>query len=144
MRTTLLVTLLLTIAAASIAQTTMTKPVPATAPNTIIGQSSGSFFALSVADMNSVSRWYQEKLGFRVVSQGEAPNKIAKFAILKGGGTLIELIQHSEAKSLSAIAPEIKSAYQAHGIFKVGMVVKSLSGVYREVKKRGVPRLPMT
>src|SRR4051812_22555591 len=43
----------------------------------------GAFFALSVADLEATSAWYRDKLGFRVASRGEAPNKIAKFALLE-------------------------------------------------------------
>src|SRR5919199_2913193 len=136
-RLILMATLLVVSVTSAMAQT-KTKPSPTSSPDTIIAQSTGAFFALSVADINIVSRWYQEKLGFKVLSQGEAPNKIAKFAILEGDGNLIELIQHREAKPLSVVAPEIKSAYQVHGIFKIGMVVKNLDGVYQELKKRGV------
>ena len=89
--------------------------------------------------MDALSRWYEEKLGFRVLSQGEAPNKIAKFAILEADGALIEMIQHREAKPLPVAAPEVKSAHQLHGIFKVGMVVRDIDEVYHEVKRSGVP-----
>ena len=131
--------LLVVFGSVSMAQTTTKKTTPDSTQDTIVGRSVGAFFALSVADVNMVSRWYQEKLGFKVLSQGEAPNKIAKFAILEGDGTLIELIQHREAKPLSVAAPGVKSAYQIHGIFKVGMVVKNLDALYQEVKRRGVP-----
>lgn len=132
--------LLLVVMAAVPAQTTITKKlVPDTTPDTVTGQPTGVFFALSVADVNTSSRWYQEKLGLRVISQGEAPNRIAKFALLEGDGTIIELIQHREAKPRAVVAPEAKGAYQVHGIFKVGMVVKDIDGVYREIRKRGVP-----
>jgi hypothetical protein len=105
----------------------------------VAGKTTGAFFALSVADVAALSRWYQDKLGFRVLSQGEAPNKIAKFAILEGDGTIIELIQHSQAKARSVAAPSITEPHQLHGIFKVGLVVADLDGVYRELKKRNVP-----
>lgn len=112
---------------------------PAQNNGAVVGKTSGAFFALSVADVAALSRWYQEKLGFRVLSQGEAPNKIAKFALLEGDGTIIELIQHSQAKERKVAAPSIVEPYQLHGIFKVGMVVADLDGVYRELKKRSVP-----
>ena len=105
----------------------------------VMGKVSGAFFALSVADVAKLSRWYQEKLGFRALSQGESPNKIAKFAILEGAGTIIELIQHSQAKPRGGVAPSGSHAYLIHGIFKVGMVVADLDGVYRELKKRDAP-----
>ncbi|HZS07860.1 MAG TPA: VOC family protein [Blastocatellia bacterium] len=112
---------------------------PAAGGGTVAGRAGGVFFALSVADVASLSRWYQDKLGFRVLSQGEAPNKIAKFAILEGDGTIIELIQHSKAKARKVAAPTTGDAYEIHGIFKVGMVVADLDGVYRELKRREVP-----
>ena len=131
--------ILLAMVSVFIARTTMTRSVPANTPGTITGQSSGVFIALSVADVDKVSQWYQEKLGFRVLSAGEAPNKIAKFALLEGDGSIIEIIQHRQAKPRSAAGADVKNAHLLHGIFKVGMVVKDLDGVYREVQKRGVP-----
>jgi hypothetical protein len=105
----------------------------------VTGAVSGSFFALSVADVASQSLWYQEKLGFHVLSQGEAPNKIAKFALLEGNGTIVELIQHSKAKPRAVAAPTVGSAHEIHGIFKVGMVVADIDAVYKGLKLRGVP-----
>lgn len=71
----------------------------------VIGKVSGAFFALSVADVAKLSRWYQEKLGFRALSQGESPNKIAKFAILEGAGTIIELIRTARPSCAAASRP---------------------------------------
>lgn len=112
---------------------------PAVRTGTVTGAARGAFFALSVADVAAMSRWYQDKLGFVVTSQGEAPNKIAKFALLEGDGTIIELIEHQTAKPRATAAPSASEAYQIHGIFKVGMVVGDLDGVYRELRQRGVP-----
>jgi catechol 2,3-dioxygenase-like lactoylglutathione lyase family enzyme len=99
----------------------------------------GAFFALSVDNVNVQARWYQDKLGFRVLSQGEAPNGIAKFAILEGRGALVELIQHRDAKPLAVAAPNAKGAFQVHGIFKVGLIVKDIDAVYKELKTLAVP-----
>jgi hypothetical protein len=88
--------------------------------------------------VDTVCRWYQEKLGFRVVTQGEAPNKIGKFAILEGDGAIIEIVQHAQAKPRSSIPIDVKTPHFIHGIFKIGMVVKNLDAVYQEVRKRSV------
>src|SRR5689334_16485568 len=80
-----------------------------------IGRVNGSFFALSVADVESLSTWYRDKFGLRIISQGEAPNKIAKFAILQGNGLLIELLQHRDGKPRSIAAPATKNAYEIQG-----------------------------
>src|SRR5262245_2943001 len=95
-----------------------------------VGHVNGSFFALSVADVELLSAWYREKFGLRIISQGEAPNKIAKFAILQGNGLLIELIQHRDGKPRSVVAPATKNAYEIKGIFKTGTIVDDLDRVY--------------
>ena len=99
----------------------------------------GAFFALSVADLEATSAWYRDKVGFRVASRGEAPNKIAKFALLEKEGSIIELVQHREARPRSAAAPGVKDAHLIHGIFKVGFHVTDLDAVYRRVKEQGIP-----
>jgi catechol 2,3-dioxygenase-like lactoylglutathione lyase family enzyme len=98
----------------------------------------GAFFALSVANVDEVSRWYQENLGLRVISKGEAPNKIARFAILEGNGVLIEIIQHSKAQTRKSAAPTVTDAVQIHGIFKLGLLVGDIDAVYTGLKKRQV------
>jgi catechol 2,3-dioxygenase-like lactoylglutathione lyase family enzyme len=97
----------------------------------------GSFFAISVADVAAMSSWYQDKLTMRVVTAGEAPNKIAKFAILEGNGVLLELIQHAKADDRKVLAPAATEAHLIHGIFKAGMIVDDLDGLYASLKQRG-------
>ncbi len=103
-----------------------------------IGKPTGVFFALSVADLDALSKWYQDKLGFQVLTSGEAPNKIAKFAILQSEGAIIEMIQHRDAKPMSVAAPSVKGAHQIHGIFKVGMLVEDIDGLHRRLKDKEV------
>jgi hypothetical protein len=98
----------------------------------------GAFFALSVANVDTVSLWYQDNLGLKVISNGEAPNRIAKFAILQGNGILIEIIQHSKAQARRSITPAINDAVQIHGIFKLGMLVRDIDAVYTGFKKREI------
>jgi len=101
-------------------------------------KTTGAFFALSVADVDVLGKWYQDKLGFKVIASGEAPNKIAKFAILQTDGALIEMIQHRDAKPMSVVAPTVKAAHQIHGIFKIGMLVDDLDAVYKSLKDKQV------
>ncbi|HZN91987.1 MAG TPA: VOC family protein [Myxococcales bacterium] len=107
--------------------------VPRTAPST-----AGTFIAISVADVEATSRWYQEKLDFQVVKAGEAPNRIARFALLRQGDHVLELIQHSEAKPPPGEAP-VRQAHRTHGFFKVGFVVEDIDARHRELGRRGVP-----
>ena len=125
--------LILLLGVAAARSQTAAPPTPAP-PRTV-----GAFFALSVADVAATSAWYRDKLGFRIASQGEAPNKIAKFALLEKEGSIIELVQHREARPRSAAAPGVKDAHLIHGIFKVGFHVADLDAVYHRVKEQGIP-----
>ena len=110
---------LVTVALASL----LTSPLAAAEENggsDALGRTRGAFIALSVADVATMSAWYQEKLGLEVLTSGEAPNKIAKFALLEGSGFVLELIQHSKARSRAEAAPSVTDSYQIHGIFKAG------------------------
>jgi catechol 2,3-dioxygenase-like lactoylglutathione lyase family enzyme len=109
------------------------------APQPLAGKTLGAFFALSVADVDAMSAWYRDKLGFRIASHGEAPNKIAKFAILEAEGSILEMIQRSDAKPLAKAVPGAKGAYEVHGIFKAGFHVADLDAVHKRVKERGIP-----
>lgn len=103
------------------------------------GRALGAFFALSVADVNATAAWYRDNLGFHVLRQGEAPNGIAKFALLEAEGTILELIAHRDAQPRSVAAPGFSEAHKLHGIFKVGLNVTELDKVYRALKDRGIP-----
>lgn len=107
------------------------------APPSLVHESQGTFIALSVADVAATSRWYHEKLGFRILKQGEAPNKIAKFAVLESEGNILEIVQHTQARPLSEVAPAVKKSHEIHGIFKVGFHVRNLDAVYKALKERG-------
>ena len=109
-----------------------------TKPRSTFEKPGGVFFALSVTDVEMLSKWYRDKLGFEIVTSGEAPNKIAKFAILRSEGTIIEMIQHRDSKARSEVFPESKGAHQIRGIFKVGLVVEDIDQLYQTLKQREV------
>jgi hypothetical protein len=98
----------------------------------------GIFFALSVTDVEKLSCWYRDKLGFEIVTSGEAPNKIAKFAILRSEGAIIEMVQHRDSKLRTDVFPSSKGAHQVRGIFKVGLVVEDIDQLYQAFKQREV------
>lgn len=112
----------------------MTTPAPAPV---LDDQVAGAFFALSVADAPASAKWYRDELGFTIVREGEAPNKIAKFALLQRGNCVIEIIEHRSARPRSEA--DAKNAFQLHGIFKLGFVVSDLDQTYARVKARNLP-----
>ncbi len=97
----------------------------------------GSFFALSVADVASSSRWYSENLGLEVVMEVPKGDGQPGVIVLEGGGLIVELIAHDQAAPLSSIAPG-RDAMFVHGIFKVGVIVEDFEGTLARLRDRGV------
>jgi catechol 2,3-dioxygenase-like lactoylglutathione lyase family enzyme len=96
----------------------------------------GAFFALSVPDADATAAWYQKQLGFRVISEGEAPDAIARGILLEGHGSLLEIVQHSKAKPLKTVLPH-GEAHQIHGIFKIGFHVRDIDSAYKTMTASG-------
>lgn len=97
----------------------------------------GAFFALSVADVVATARWYREKLGMRVVLE-PPPSTDATVIVLEGGGLIVELLQHKDAKSLGATAPGVRENYKVHGFFKSGLIVEDFDRTVAALRTRGV------
>ena len=76
----------------------------------------GTFWALSVADVKSMSQWYADKFGLHVTLDAPKTNG-AKAMVLEGDGLMVELIQHDGAK------PRTTDAVLLHGIMKAGLIV---------------------
>lgn len=95
-------------------------------------KASGAFLGLSVPDVSASARWYQEKLGLRVVMQPPKAGEVA-VVILEGGGLLVELIQHDKARPLGVTVP------LGHGYFKAGLIVDDFEGTIAAIRARGIP-----
>jgi catechol 2,3-dioxygenase-like lactoylglutathione lyase family enzyme len=108
----------------------------ATDPPRLAG--AGSFFALSVPDVQASAKWYSEMLGLEVVLEPPRTEK-AEVVVLEGAGIIVELVQHEGAMPLIQAAPKIESNLLVHGIFKAGVMVHDLDAVIALLKQRGVP-----
>jgi catechol-2,3-dioxygenase len=89
----------------------------------------GAFLALSVADLESSATWYRDKLGLEVVDRPATGD--VKVAILEGGGLIVELIQHKDAKVRGGT-----DAYLHHGIFKSGVIVDDFDGLVAMLREK--------
>ena len=98
----------------------------------------GAFFALSVSDMQASKQWYMEKLGLKVVMEIPHANK-SSVTVLEGGGLTVELVKIDDARSLTAIAPDIQGGnLMVHGIFKAGLVIEDFDKTVATLRERGV------
>jgi hypothetical protein len=91
----------------------------------------GAFFALSVSSLEESTQWYSEKLGLKLVTQVPKQNKIA-INILKGGGLIVELLEHEDA------VPPTGQPELVHGIIKAGVVVEDYQNMLSTFNDRGI------
>jgi len=98
---------------------------------------SGSLVALSTPDASTAARWYEEKLGFQLVKEGQM-GKGLRFALPRYDDNVLELIQNPEARPLAKAIPGIKDPFEVYGIFKIGFTVRNLDDVFADLKQREV------
>lgn len=102
-------------------------------------RASGSFFALSVADLEASRRWYVEKLGLSEVMRAPRTDESrSAMVLLQGGGLTVELVQHDDARPLAAALPPGRGALFLHGIFKVGVTIEDFDATLATLRSRGV------
>lgn len=97
----------------------------------------GAFFALSVADVQASSQWYQDKFGLKVVLE-PPPSNNSTVIVLEGGGLIVELIQNGAAKPLSKVAPTVTDKFLIHSITKVGVIVDDFDKTLATMRERGI------
>jgi len=112
----------------------------APAAPTGLAQPAGAFFALSVKDVNRMAGWYRSRLGFGTVKEGTVvlDSVRVRYALLEGEGTVVEMIERSDARPLSALAPRGLEAHQVHGFFKAGLHVRDVEALRDTLRARGV------
>jgi len=98
----------------------------------------GAFWALSVADIKSMSEWYADKFGLHVTLDPPKANG-AKAVVLEGDGLIVELIQHDSAKPRRVAAPGASEAVLLHGIMKAGVLVDDFDKTIASLRAASVP-----
>lgn len=102
-------------------------------------QTTGAFFALSVPDARISARWYEQKLGLKVISDSPRTDQTRAAAIvLRGGGLTVELVQHDQAVPLKQAAPSASGSMFVHGFFKAGVVVSDFDAALTALRTRAV------
>ena len=102
------------------------------------------YLAFSVVDLDASAKWYNEKLGLRMLFYApRTPAVDASAAFLQGGGLFVELVQVDDAADLSRRLPPAQIAegggrQYMHGVFKDGAVVDELDKAVATLRARGV------
>ena len=98
-------------------------------------QGDGAFYAISVADLDTMIAWYEGKLGLALVSRGA--NEQRDGALLRGPGLLVELAEFRGARPRTALETGVES-HEIHGIFKIGFLVEDVDRRFDQLEAAGV------
>jgi len=106
----------------------------APAPASVV---TGAFFPLSVSDLQASAEWYERMFGLKVVLN-EPGTGGPGVVVLEGGGLIVELIRHPDAKALERIAPGATDHMLVHGIVKAGFRVDDFDKTVAALRAKGV------
>jgi catechol 2,3-dioxygenase-like lactoylglutathione lyase family enzyme len=95
----------------------------------------GSFYAISVRNIDEAVTWYTQHLGFEVESRGG--NDERKGALLSRTGAMLELGEFVDAKSREELRSGLQS-HEVYGIFKLGFTTENLDASFEFLEERGV------
>jgi catechol-2,3-dioxygenase len=93
----------------------------------------GTLVAISVASLDSSSRWYQDKLGLTVIMNVPKTAERNGTIVLQGNGLLVELQEHTGAAAVN------HSPSARQGIFKYGVVVEDYDATLAAIRARNIP-----
>lgn len=119
----------------ALAPPSLAQPAPGPEP---AFNTSGAFFAASVADLDASILWYEQKLGLQVIMRPPLRGGVA-MALLWGGGLEVELIHDPAARPLGEAAPGVNHSTHIFGIFKAGVRVEDWDRLVATLRARNVP-----
>jgi methylmalonyl-CoA/ethylmalonyl-CoA epimerase len=93
---------------------------------------------ISVPDMDASIAWYEQMLGFRLVSDKYFEQLPARIAFLELGGFSIELFEVQDAAPLPDDRRVPNLDIRTHGIKHVAYDVQDLPGLMDNLKAKGV------
>ena len=95
---------------------------------------------ISVADVDSSIKWYEENLGFKTVKRMELPQYDLRLAFLELNGFRVELVENKKSFSIKKYVPDYQDGSGLpQGMAKIGFLVNKIEPIAESLKKRGIP-----
>ena len=98
-------------------------------------ETSGSFYAISVKNLDDAVAWYAKNLNFKLDSRAE--NEERKGVLLNRKGCILELAEFKSAIDKEELRPAIQS-HELFGIFKMGFITENIDESFEVLKNLGV------
>ncbi len=94
-----------------------------------------------VANADVSSKWYQEKLGFRVKKKMDLPQHKLRIVFLDLNDFTLELIEFQDSLSVATLqkrVPELRDRDHLQGFVKLGFQIRDVDVLAAELKRSGV------
>jgi len=94
--------------------------------------------AISVSNVEVISRWYQDILGFQFIRRMDFDGHGVHIIFLESNGFGFELIERDSSKSKKERMPDLEDTTLLQGITKIGFLVEDIDSVAESMKEKGV------
>ena len=94
--------------------------------------------ALSVSNVNEISKWYQDVLGFKFTRRMDFDDYGVQIEFLESNGFGIESIEKQGSKSKQERMADLKDTSLLQGLTKVGFLVENIEDVSASLKEKKV------
>ena len=94
--------------------------------------------ALAVSNVNEISKWYQDVLGFKFTRRMDFDDYGVHIEFLESNGFGMELIEKQGSKSKQERMADLKDTSLLQGLTKVGFLVENIEEVSASLKEKEV------
>lgn len=94
--------------------------------------------AISVSELNKISDWYQNVLGFQLSRRIDFDNYGVHIHILEHNGFGLELIEKQGAKSKKERLPDLEDNTLLHGFTKIAFFVEDIDVLADQLEEKNV------
>ena len=94
--------------------------------------------AISVSDLGRSMRWYESRLGFKLINRFENPKLDAKIVLMALGRYHLELVCFKEQKPLPNYRKTLASNLKTIGTKHMALGTNDIEQAYRILKGKGV------
>lgn len=98
-------------------------------------ETNGSFYAISVKNLDKAVEWYAKNLDFTIESKAE--NDERKGVLLNRKGCILELAEFKRAIDKKEIKSDIES-HEIFGIFKIGFITTNIDESFKALEESDV------
>lgn len=103
-----------------------------------LAYSGKQFFALSVPNTDSTSKWYEDVFAMKLLKEIKAPADKVHVRIIGNEFIIVEIIQSPDSKTLTDCGLKQSEIFKMRGLFKTGFYVTNLAEAEKYFRRKNV------